>query len=141
LDHFLLGAEHHRQGRWPRALASFETALQRQPDHFWSQYHLALIYLKTHRWDLAATGFSACLGRQPDFAWLYLLRGAARGELGQFRQAEADFVDAEKHSLDAAARYGLHINRGVLRVRQKHWPEAIADFRRAIDLKPQQYQG
>jgi tetratricopeptide (TPR) repeat protein len=141
LDFFFVGDEHYRQGRWKEAAENFESALQLEPDHFWAQYYLALCRLKARRPDLAAAVLTACLGRRPDFAWLYVLRGSAHAEQGQFTAAAADFERAEKCPLDDAARYGLLVNRGVLRVRQGQADEAVSDLRAAITLKPAQYQG
>jgi tetratricopeptide (TPR) repeat protein len=141
LDHFLIGAEHYRQGRWDRAVRAFEDALQAQPDHFWSHYYLALCRLKTHQPQQAVAGLTTCLAWHRDMPWLYLLRGSAWAELDQFDRAEADFAAILHTTLPESARYGLYINRGVLRIRQDRSADAIADLRQAIALKPGLYQG
>jgi tetratricopeptide (TPR) repeat protein len=141
LDHFLLGTEEYRQGHWSQAISAFESVLQAQPKHFWGNYYLGLSQLRAHRPDLAAGRLTACLGWRSDLPWLHLLRGSAWAEMGQFTRAEEDFAAALKGSLPDVARYGLYINRGVLRVRQGRSAEAIEDLRRATALKPQQYQG
>jgi eukaryotic-like serine/threonine-protein kinase len=140
MDYFLVGNEEYRQGRLTEAIKHLEKALQLQPEHFWAQYYLGLCRLKTGRPDLATMAFTACLGRQPDFAWLYLLRGSAWAERGEFAGAEADFRDALKRPLDKAGRYGLLVNRGVLHLRQGRLGEAAADFQQAITLQPGLYQ-
>jgi tetratricopeptide (TPR) repeat protein len=141
LDYFLLGDAAYRKGEWKRAGESFESVLQLQPEHFWAQYYLALCRLKTRRPDLAASGLTACLALRPDFPWPYLLRGAARGELGQLAGADADFEAVQKSPLDDSARYALYVNRGVLRIRQGRPVDAVADLQKAVSLKPGQYQG
>jgi tetratricopeptide (TPR) repeat protein len=141
LDHFLVGEVEYRKRDWKRAIDAFENVLQEQPEHFWAQYYLALCRLKTRHPDLAASGLTACLALRPGFAWPHLLRGAARGELGQFAGAEADFQAAEKSALDDSARYALWVNRGVLRIRQGRAADAVVDLQNAVGLKPGQYQG
>ncbi|HJT76046.1 MAG TPA: tetratricopeptide repeat protein, partial [Gemmataceae bacterium] len=141
LDYFLLGQERQRQGDCKQAVAAFENVLQLQPDHFWASYYLALCWLKLQRPDRATACLTSCLVQRRDFPWLYLLRGSAWGELGQFDRAEADFAAALGAPLSDAARYGLLMNRGVLRVRQGRLDSATADLRQAIALRPQQYQG
>jgi tetratricopeptide (TPR) repeat protein len=141
LDHFLLGQENLHRGQWPDAVTAFEKVLQEQPRHFWGQYYLALCRLKQQRPDLAVPGLTACLGQRADFPWLYLLRGAARGELGQHAAAESDFAAAEKLGGGDSVRYVLLMHRGVLRVRQGQSEQAIADLKAAIALRPKQYQG
>jgi tetratricopeptide (TPR) repeat protein/tRNA A-37 threonylcarbamoyl transferase component Bud32 len=141
LDQFLLGVEEYRQGQWGQAVAAFEGVLQSQPQHFWGNYYLALCQLRGHRPDLAAARLTTCLGWRPDLPWLHLLRGSAWGELGQFARAEQDFEAALNGPLPEAARYGLYINRGVLRVRQGRSADALDDLGRATALRPRQYQG
>ncbi len=140
LDHFLLGEELLRKGDAPAATAAFERALQEQPGHFWAQCYLGLSWLRRQRPDLAAQALTACIGQRPDFTWLYLLRGAARGEVGQHGPAETDFALAEKRGLSEPQRYVLYNQRGVLRVRQGRADDAIRDLREAVRLRPAQYQ-
>jgi tetratricopeptide (TPR) repeat protein/tRNA A-37 threonylcarbamoyl transferase component Bud32 len=141
LDHFLLGQEQYRLGDCRQAIPAFQNVLQVQPDHFWASYYLGLCWLKTRRPDQAATCLTSCLGQRQDFPWLYLLRASAWGELGQFARAEADFETALRAPLPDAARYGLLINRGVLRIRQGRLEKARDDLQQAIALRPRQYQG
>jgi serine/threonine protein kinase/predicted Zn-dependent protease len=141
LDHFLLGQEQYRQGNSQQAILDFQNVLQLEPDHFWSSYYLALCWLKTQHPNQAAACLTACLGQRRDFPWLYLLRASAWSELGQFARAEADFEAALATPLSDAARYGLLVNRGVMRIRQGSLDKAMADLQQAIALRPQQYQG
>ncbi len=141
LDYFLIGDEYYRKNGWKRATLAFESVLQVQPNHFWAQYYLALCALKAHRAEQAVARLTSCLAQRPDFPWLLLLRGSAWGELGQFTRAEKDFEAALRENLPASARYGLLINRGVLRIRQGKLDSAIEDLRQAIALKPKLYQG
>jgi tetratricopeptide (TPR) repeat protein len=140
LDWFLLGQERYRQGDGTQAAVAFENTLQRAPDHIWASYYLALCSLKGNRPDQAAARLTACLARRTDLPWLYLLRASAWGELGQLERAEAD-LDTTLHStLPEGARYGLLINRGVLRIRQGRVDLARTDLQQAIALRPAMYQ-
>jgi len=141
LDHFLLGQEQLRQGDFPQAVRAFESALQGQPEHFWASYYLALCALKTQHPDQAVARLTSCLSQRRDFPWLYLLRASAWAELGQLERAEEDFEAALKAPLLDSARYGLLINRGVLRIRQGRLDSAVTDLQKAIALRPQLYQG
>ncbi|MCI0457110.1 MAG: tetratricopeptide repeat protein, partial [Gemmataceae bacterium] len=141
LDHFLLGQEQYRRGAHDEAIRAFENVLQAEPQHFWASYYLALCWLKTQRPARATAYLTSGLVQRGDFPWLYLLRALAWGEQGQFDRAEADYEAALQASLPDAARYGLLINRGVLRIRTGHLDSAMADLRQAVALRPQQYQG
>ena len=83
---------------------------------------------------------SACLAQRSDFVWLYLLRGFAQEELQAWGAADSDFQKAAQMPLDDNARYVLFVNRGVLRVRQERFEDAIADLKAAIERKPKAYQ-
>jgi serine/threonine protein kinase/tetratricopeptide (TPR) repeat protein len=141
LDYFLVGIDHYRQGQWKQASSHFQSALQLQANHYWSQYYLSLCRLKTGQPDLAVAELTACLASRPDFPWFYLLRGSAHTELGRYDAAAADFTRAAALPLDDSARYGLLINQGVLNIRRGDPSQAVKDLTAAIALRPQLYQG
>ena len=141
LDHFLLGQEQYREGAHQQAILAFQNVMQREPDHFWASYYLALCWLKTQHPDQAASCLTACLSQRRDVPWLYLLRASAWSELSQFVRAEEDFEAALAAALPDSARYGLLINRGVMRIRQGRLDTAMGDLQQAISLRPRQYQG
>jgi tetratricopeptide (TPR) repeat protein len=140
LDYFLLGEDHYRHGALEEAVRDFHRALLTQPApcHFWARYFLAAGYLNLAepRPDLARATLDACLIQRRDIPWVYLLRGFAQSELRDFEAAEADFQEAQKYDLDATAAYGLHVNRGVLRLREAVAAEAVAGLRYAAALLP-----
>jgi serine/threonine protein kinase/Tfp pilus assembly protein PilF len=140
LDHFLIADELYRRGEYDVAISEFEQVLQSQPDHFWAQYLSGLCLLRQHRPAEARSHLTACLAQGRAFVWLYLLRGFANGELKAFDAADADFRKALQMPLDENSRYVLFVNRGVLRIRQDRFEDAIADLNEAIKLKPTEYQ-
>ncbi|TXT22285.1 MAG: protein kinase family protein [Planctomycetota bacterium] len=140
LDHFLMADEFYRRANFDEAIQEFEQVLQRKPDHFWAQYLNGLCLLRQNRHAEAKTLLTACLAQGREFVWLYLLRGFAHGELMAFDAADADFQKALQLPLDENSRYVLFVNRGVLRIRQERYDDAIADLNAAIKLKPTEYQ-
>jgi tetratricopeptide (TPR) repeat protein len=148
IDHFLVGYQYYRVDPG-KAIQAFENALDRQPDHFWAQYWLAVCHVRDGHPDRAKPGLNACVSRRPDLVWTYLLRGLVHGELQEFPAAEADLTRAQVlidkqdlldkaggRSVDVNARYVLLMNRGVVLFRQKQWGPAIDAFREAGELKP-----
>ncbi len=111
-----------------------------QPDHFSAQYLLAICHLKLHQYSEAQAALIASQSRRPDFIWVYVLKGFAEGEMGEFALAHEDY----RHALDLHpgedAHYVLLVNRGVTLVREKRLSEAVGDLEAAIKLKPANYQ-
>jgi tetratricopeptide (TPR) repeat protein len=142
LDHFLMGEDLQRQGRLAGAVGAYQEALRLQPAHFWARYSLAVCYLRLQppRADLARDALTTCLSQGREAPWVYLLRGVAHGQLGLFRAAEDDFQKALDRRPTEEARYAVLLNRGVLFSRHGKVAEAVADLRRAVALKPKQYQ-
>jgi tetratricopeptide (TPR) repeat protein len=139
LDHFLAGEDASRRGASRDAIGSFNRALALQPDHFWSQFLLAVCHLKQADWNAARTGLNACVAWQPDFVWAYLFRSFANEKLGAGPEAESDLRAAYQRASTPDARYALLLMRGNLRLEQHEIERAAADFCAAIDLKPRQY--
>jgi tetratricopeptide (TPR) repeat protein len=145
LDYYLVGDEHYKQEKMQEATQDFLRAVERQPDHFWARYFLALSYLRLERPspELAMAHLTFCIKQKADFIWLYLLRGFAHTQLQDFRAAEADFKKAwqlleKKPSKDAG--HVLYATRGVLWSEQGELGKAVEDLQEAIRLKPREYQ-
>jgi serine/threonine protein kinase/tetratricopeptide (TPR) repeat protein len=135
-DQFLIGDLSYRAEDLPAAMGHFRRALDADPKHFWAQYFLAVCYLKSERPREAVAYLTSCLGRRDDFPWVYLLRGYAYAQLGDFASAEADFKEVARRDPN---EYGLYVNRGLSRLEQGKLAEAVADLRHATRLKPDQY--
>jgi eukaryotic-like serine/threonine-protein kinase len=140
LDHFLMADELYRREKFAEAIKAFDQVLERKPGHFWAQYLNAICLLRQGRPAEARTLLSACLAQRSDFVWLYLLRGYAQQELQAWAAADSDFQKASQMPLDDNARYVLSVNRGVLRVRQGRFEDAVAALKLAIERKPNAYQ-
>ena len=141
LDHFLMADELYRREKFGEAIKEFDQVLERKPGHFWAQYlecDLPVAAGEARRG--AELLLSACLAQRSDFVWLYLLRGFAQEELQAWGAADSDFQKASQMPLDENARYVLSVNRGVLRIRQERFEDAIAELKSAIERKPKAYR-
>jgi tetratricopeptide (TPR) repeat protein/tRNA A-37 threonylcarbamoyl transferase component Bud32 len=165
-DWYTQGVSRYLDRDYEAAAGDFEEVVRRQPQHFWAQYRLALCQLHlgpqtvgdaaTARFGAAVAYLDFCLGRRKDFVAALLLRGYARAELGLreqhahpdkaaalWRAAEQDFQRAEeglKQSPSADDEYSLLTNRALLWLHQEKYAAAVADLRRACQLKPKQVQ-
>jgi tetratricopeptide (TPR) repeat protein len=143
VDFFLLGYDEQRQGELGAAISDLKKALRQRPDHFWAHYFLAVCYLRQRpaRPDLAREHLTTCLAKRDDAARVYLLRGLAYGELGDFPAAEDDFGTALNREQDDETRYAALVNRGAVRGRQETKLRAAEDdLRQAIGMRPDKYQ-
>jgi tetratricopeptide (TPR) repeat protein/tRNA A-37 threonylcarbamoyl transferase component Bud32 len=150
-EYFLRGTDAYRAGQLPEAMRCFEKALSLKPSHFGAQYALAGCCLRQRspqgelrRANLAAAKarLTDCINQQPQLLWPYLLRGHVHSELEEFEAGAADFAAVERlltQCPDDTARYGVWVNRGVMRIRQHDMSAAVADLTRAIQLKPGEY--
>jgi tetratricopeptide (TPR) repeat protein len=139
LDWFLLGMERWQAGQLPGALECFDRARNEQPDLFWAQFFLALGQQRLNNRVEARAALDACISLRQDFVWLYLLRGHLHEREGRHIDAEEDFVRAERLQPDTAARYVIHVNRGMLALAQKNMARAVAELQRAALLLPNRY--
>jgi tetratricopeptide (TPR) repeat protein/tRNA A-37 threonylcarbamoyl transferase component Bud32 len=143
LDEFLLGDEQQRQAgpeSLREAIGHFERAVDRQADHFWAHFFLAVCHLRLKEAALAKGSLRACLILQPDLPWPHLLRGMVHAQLGEFEAADADLQDALQRNPNEDASYSIAASRGALRMLQGKYPDAVSELKGAIALSPSRYQ-
>jgi tetratricopeptide (TPR) repeat protein len=143
LDFFLLGDDLQRRDKLPEAIRAFENALALRGSDFWARYFLAIGHLRLRdlgHTQIAKAHLDACLNQEPNFVYAYILRGFARGELQEFTAAEADFDAALERNPNDDATYAILVNRGVFCTREGKFEEGVAHLKRAIALRPDQYQ-
>jgi serine/threonine protein kinase/predicted Zn-dependent protease len=150
-EQFLSAYDLYQVGKCDEAIRLCEAVRMHQPTHFGAHYLNAVCYLKKRSGsrvvDSAFLGsaradLTSCINQRPEYVWPYLLRGLVHGELGEYDAALADLahVDAWSRShADEPARYGLLVNRGVVRIRQKKYTQAVQDLNQAVHLRPQEY--
>ena len=159
LELFLLAESERKNRRFSAASILYQQALGRDADYFLALYSLGVCNLQQvqaadvtgpgAQTDLsgylsaAVTALTTCLAQRPDFPWPLILRGVAYADMGRFDDAYADFERALNTPVDAAGvydpdlyQYGIFANRGVVLLKQKRLLEAEADFRRAMQLRP-----
>jgi tetratricopeptide (TPR) repeat protein len=138
-DYFLLGDEAYRHGDLAGAVRAFETAVGLRADDFWSEFVLARCYADLKAWDRARACLTVCRILRPNLVWVHLLLGYVHREAGALTVAEADLARAEElleGDGDVNPRFSLHLNRGMLRLRQGRPEAAIADVTVAAQLRP-----
>lgn len=139
-DYFLIGEDHFRLGDVKTAQAALYEALQRQPNHFWTQFYLALCALQSNSPAEARTYLNSCLSQKPAFVGLHTLRGLAHTALKSYDHAADDYQKALDLNPEPSIRYGILVNRALMRFDLDDTEHAAQDLESAIALKPDQYQ-
>jgi serine/threonine protein kinase/tetratricopeptide (TPR) repeat protein len=147
LDALVVGTDRWLvEGKPEEAVRYIDQAQREKSDLLWAPFFLAIAHLRTQEVAQAKAYLTVFINRKPDFVWAYLFRGSIHGELGEFDAAESDFAHAGRLHPEAEAStttkqiwYVLHNNRGVMRIRQMKYGDAVADLQKAIALQPQQF--
>jgi lipoprotein NlpI/predicted Ser/Thr protein kinase len=135
LDLFLAALQAFGRNDFAGAAGACEKVLRQEPEHFWALYLHALCQLRSRQWMGAKVGLTACLGRQPDCVWARLQRGMAHAQLKEIADAEADFAQVLQQSSEPLVRWAVLAGRGVLRVQQGCWDDAVKDLQQAITVR------
>lgn len=132
-DHFSLGEMARRRHDNEAAMRHYQSALQLDPDDFWSLYMIGECDFREGRANAAVTTFTACIARRPALLLPYVLRGFAFGELQAYEFADHDFDKALE--LDPNS-YAAFLNRGIYFLKKPDFEKAKADFTKAAELRP-----
>jgi eukaryotic-like serine/threonine-protein kinase len=135
-DHFLVGRELYKQGKYASAVGSLISALRQQSDHFGARLLLAVCRIQQNQWAEARVSLNLCLEQRPGFVWPRLFRGFAAMRLREFTDARDDFTHVLDNPPDRMAQYVALVNLGVLESRQKHWGDALNLLKRAVAVNP-----
>jgi tetratricopeptide (TPR) repeat protein len=161
-----LGAAYARTGRYQEAIAQYQRALKLQPDYAGAQLNLGLAYYKTGQIDAAAAEFEKAHRAAPAELQPVLLLADCRLAMGENKKVielldplanirTADLAIAYMLGTalirdDQPARGQVVIDRilrhgdsaetwlllGTAKLNASDFPGALADLKKAIDLKP-----
>jgi len=106
-----------------------------------SDLQLGLNLADLGKHDEAITHLKAFLDKHPDDMRAYLALGGVYGSKEDFRAA-ADLYDKAVGQLKTptAANWNIFYQRGIAYERLKEWPKAEPNFRKALELQPDQPQ-
>ncbi|MBZ9733190.1 tetratricopeptide repeat protein [Mesorhizobium sp. CA18] len=103
------------------------------------QIGLNLADLDKH--DEAVSHLKAYLDRHPDDMRAYLALGGVYGSKEDFRSAASLYDKAvDQLKTPTAANWNIFYQRGIAYERLKEWPKAEPNFRKALELQPDQPQ-
>ena len=129
-DWYLSGLAVRKGGNLEEAEKLFERAVEENSQHYWSWLLLGDVRTGLSRDDLAESCFNACIALKPDDPAAHYNRGLCRHRLKRYAAAIADFTKTFERD---EGRVVALIARGISHQSLGQWPEAEADFSRALD--------
>ncbi|XZO02950.1 MAG: tetratricopeptide repeat protein [Microcoleus sp.] len=76
-----------QEGRLEEAISFYQTAIEENPEFYWSHYNLGDVFVQLGQWDLAAPCYSRSIELNPNSAWSHHQLGDVLAKLGHWEQA------------------------------------------------------
>ena len=128
-----LGLQALEEEEWERAINSFTSYLEYDPEDAAVYDRRGIAYGNLYRYDEAIDDFNRAISIDDTFAGAYNNRAMSYYKKDQFDEAIADYDRAIKLYPDVAIFYD---NRGLAHMWKDNLDAAIADYNKAIDLDP-----
>jgi tetratricopeptide (TPR) repeat protein len=134
-EHCVLGRSHLQSGRLDAAAREFKEAVRLEPGGLWPNYYYGVCEYRLRHADKALPAFSVCIGAVSQKskavqAQLLYDRALAYAETHAIPEAIEDYDRA----LTLVPKMGrAALNRGVLHFQNKHYEQAVADLKRALN--------
>lgn len=131
---FYQGLQQAKTGDLLGAIASYDQAIEMQPEfsEYWFNRGLTLFHLE--RFDEAIASYETATQLKPDFYKAWYNRGGTLGELGYFEEAIASFDKAIEIKPDYQEAWS---SKGLALLKLGWLPEAIASYDQALQLEPE----
>ncbi|MCC5646060.1 tetratricopeptide repeat protein [Nostoc sp. CHAB 5824] len=131
---FYQGLSQAKTGDLLGAIASYDQAIELQPEfsEYWFNRGLTLFHLE--RFDEAIASYQTAIELKPDFYKAWYNRGGTLGELGYFEEAIASFDKAIEIKPDYQEAWS---SRGLALLKLGWLPEAIFSYDQALHLEPE----
>jgi tetratricopeptide (TPR) repeat protein len=132
--HHQLGVTQQEGGDWDAAILSFQSAIQLNPQSFWSYHKLGEIFLKLEQWQNAVITYEKAIEINPDFSWSYYSLGEALSKLEKWDNSAQSYDKSIQLNPEF---WGAYHNLGDTFFQLKQYEDAIGAYRRAIELNPE----
>ncbi|HYX12916.1 MAG TPA: tetratricopeptide repeat protein [Nostoc sp.] len=131
---FYQGLSQAKTGDLLGAIASYDHAIELQPEfsEYWFNRGLTLFHLE--RFDEAIASYETATQLKPDFYKAWYNRGGTLGELGYFEEAIASFDKAIEIKPDYQEAWS---SKGLALLKLGWLPEAISSYDQALHLEPE----
>ncbi|MDJ0799544.1 MAG: tetratricopeptide repeat protein, partial [Calothrix sp. MO_167.B12] len=119
--------------RYEEAIASYDKALEFQPDYYLAWYNRGVNLENLERYEEAIASYDKALEFQPDYYLAWYNRGVNLGNLGRYEEAIASYDKAVAIKPDKDEAW---YNRGIALGNLGRYEEEIASFDKAVAIKP-----
>ena len=134
-DHYKVGIERYRQGRYEEAIDAFRTSIRMQPNDLKTYYSLAVaLYSGLGRAEEAAAVLEEMIARDSSWAQVYPLLGSIYMDLNRKDRA----IQVLKRAVALEPEWENYNRLGLAQLRNENLPEAISAFEHAIRQAPWQ---
>ncbi|NEP77659.1 MAG: tetratricopeptide repeat protein [Okeania sp. SIO3B3] len=116
------------------ALADYNKAIELEPDNALFYHSRADVFLEQKEYAAALADYSKAIELKPDRGLTYINRGNTYFKIGEKQKGIDDYDKAI--SLDSELAHQYYNWRGFQLFEQKDYEAALADFNKAIELKP-----
>ncbi|MBW4644048.1 MAG: tetratricopeptide repeat protein [Goleter apudmare HA4340-LM2] len=131
---FYQGLQQAKTGDLLGAIASYERAIEMQPDFYEYWFNRGLMLFHLEQFAEAIASYDQAVELKPDFYKAWYNRGGVLGELGEFDAAIASFERAIDIKPDAAECWS---SRGLALLKLGQIWESISSYDQALLLQPQ----
>jgi tetratricopeptide (TPR) repeat protein len=136
---FSLGTLLDASGQGEAAIEAFDSIAPQAPFRALGALRAALVLDRMDRTEEAEEAFKEATRRDPDDIQNYISYGNMLRGRERFAEAAEVYSEAiERIAGPGPADWGVYYFRGIAYERTKEWPKAEADFRKALELSPDQ---
>jgi superkiller protein 3 len=134
-----LGQVYAESGAFARAAEEFETVLEVAPRSLVPLMYLGRVYLEMREFDKAESALQDAVALEPGNVFIHVNLGRLYHELGRCPEAVREFRWVVRERPDNANAYFMLGE--ALTAEGRSIPEAIAAFKRGLELNPQYVEG
>jgi tetratricopeptide (TPR) repeat protein len=131
------GNELYGLGRYEEAIASYDRAVEINPDYYEAWYNRGIALANLGRYEEAISSYERAIKITPDKHEAWYNRGRALYDLGRYEEVITSYDRAIEFKLDLHEAWS---NRGIVLANLGRCEEAIASYERAIEFKPDYYE-
>jgi len=131
-----------KEGKLEEAIASYRTAIEQNPNFYWSYHNLGEVLAELGKWDEAVTHYRKAIDLNPNSAWSHYYLGEALMQLGKWGEAVAAYrsaIEIEPKSYQFHNKLGETLYQISLKIDQESLP--TYSQLTAILFQTHQFQG